>query len=147
MLDYIEVPENFQALVGGGRYTKIGGCYPTKAMLFKQMAVVLHAAGFPEEIKGPNLQKYKEAQAFKCGSGHGLTEDDLRDHIGEEDGEFGMDQDVTRYAPDEDDSSNKDDEGLIRFSEEFQEETQQSDTPENPSSPTHIVGIGGNLAN
>ncbi|CAM6092052.1 unnamed protein product [Calypogeia fissa] len=49
------------------------------------MAVVLHALGFPKEIKGPNLQnhfnhyvaKYKETRAVKCESGQGLKEDDL----------------------------------------------------------------------
>ncbi|CAM6085970.1 unnamed protein product [Calypogeia fissa] len=115
-------------------------------MLFKRMAVVLHAVGFPEEIKGPNVQKcfnhyvakYKEAEAFKCGSGQGLTKDDLLvgitleekvnkmcphfEHMqilfGERhnvkppaDGEFGRDQDVIRYAPGDDDSSDEDDDG------------------------------------
>ncbi|CAM6104726.1 unnamed protein product [Calypogeia fissa] len=49
------------------------------------MAVVLHAAGFLNEINGPNLSKhfnryvakYKEARLIKCGSGQGLNEDEL----------------------------------------------------------------------
>ncbi|CAM6128042.1 unnamed protein product [Calypogeia fissa] len=49
------------------------------------MAVVLHAAGFPNEINGANLSKrfnryvakYKEARLIKCGSGQGLNEDEL----------------------------------------------------------------------
>ncbi|CAM6103383.1 unnamed protein product [Calypogeia fissa] len=49
------------------------------------MVVLLHAAGFLNDINGPNLSKrfnqcvakYKEACLIKCGSGQGLNEDEL----------------------------------------------------------------------
>ncbi|CAM6103523.1 unnamed protein product [Calypogeia fissa] len=77
ILDFLEIPGNFELLTGGGRRTRIGGHFQSKGTVFKQMVVVLQAHGFPKEINGPNLgkrfyryvKKYKEARELQNQSG------------------------------------------------------------------------------
>ncbi|CAM6114749.1 unnamed protein product [Calypogeia fissa] len=82
ILDFLEIPGNFELLTGGGRRTRIGSRFQSKGTVFKQMVVVLQAHGFPKEINGPNLgkrfnryvKKYKEARELQNQSGGGLNE-------------------------------------------------------------------------
>ncbi|KAL3691252.1 hypothetical protein R1sor_004903 [Riccia sorocarpa] len=48
MISYLEVPENFNGITGGGRKTKVGGKNFTKTTVFGHMAVSLYAQGFPK---------------------------------------------------------------------------------------------------
>ncbi|KAL3690807.1 hypothetical protein R1sor_004458 [Riccia sorocarpa] len=50
MISYLEVPENFNGITGGGRKTKVGGKNFTKTTAFGHMAVSLCAQGFPTRV-------------------------------------------------------------------------------------------------
>ncbi|CAM6099537.1 unnamed protein product [Calypogeia fissa] len=85
MVSFLEIPEKFQAITGGGRCTKVGGKYQSKAVVMRQFHAALVHRGFPKDISPPNFNKrfqryvarYKEAREFKTQSGGGMTEDEL----------------------------------------------------------------------
>lgn len=59
LLDWLEQPESFQLLHGGGSgRTKIGGHVQLLKTVFAQMLIVLHATGFSRCVtNGDNLSK------------------------------------------------------------------------------------------
>ncbi|KAL3677214.1 hypothetical protein R1sor_027162 [Riccia sorocarpa] len=84
MISYLEVPNNFTGITGGGRKTKIGGKNFTKTTAFRHMAVSLCAQGFPTcngRLMGKKyyryLEMYKKARTFYLGTGAGLTDADV----------------------------------------------------------------------
>jgi hypothetical protein len=89
IVDYLEIPENLQAITGGGRKTQVGKKYGSKAVVFKKMLAALQHHGFPMNIDGPNLQKrfgryvkrYKDAREVKLDTGGGLTAEELADEV------------------------------------------------------------------
>lgn len=82
---YLEIPENFAAVHGSGRRTKVGQKYQSKATVMKSMLAALIHHGFPKQITAPNLTKrfqryklrYKQAREVKTGTGAGLTEEEF----------------------------------------------------------------------
>ncbi|KAL3694240.1 hypothetical protein R1sor_007891 [Riccia sorocarpa] len=88
MISYLEVPDNFNGITGGGRKTKIGGKNFTKTTAFGHMAVSLCAQGFPTcngSLMGKKyyryLEMYKKARTFYLGTGAGLTDADVAARI------------------------------------------------------------------
>ncbi|KAL3684885.1 hypothetical protein R1sor_002907 [Riccia sorocarpa] len=88
MISYLEVPDNFNGITGGGRKTKIGGKNFTKTTAFGHMAVSLCAHGFPTcngSLMGKKyyryLEMYKKARTFYLGTGAGLTDADVAARI------------------------------------------------------------------
>jgi hypothetical protein len=85
IVDYLEVPENFQAVTGGGRKTSVGKKYGTKAVVFKKMVAAMQHHGFPTNMDGANLQKrfqryvkrYKDALEVKLDTGGGLLQEEI----------------------------------------------------------------------
>ncbi|KAL3698601.1 hypothetical protein R1sor_012677 [Riccia sorocarpa] len=84
MISYLEVPDNFNGITGGGRKTKVGGKNFTKTTAFGHMAVSLCAQGFPTcngSLMGKKynryLEMYKKARTFYLGTGAGLTDADV----------------------------------------------------------------------
>ncbi|KAL3693872.1 hypothetical protein R1sor_007523 [Riccia sorocarpa] len=78
------VPENFAAITGSGRKTKVGGRNLTKTTAFGHMAVSLCAQGFTL-CNGNTMGKkvmwyvemYKKARIFYLSTGAGLTDADI----------------------------------------------------------------------
>ncbi|KAL3675879.1 hypothetical protein R1sor_025827 [Riccia sorocarpa] len=75
IVDYLEIEENFLAITGGGRKTKVGGRNLTKRIAFGHMAVSLCAQGFPPcdgNVMGKTfnryLETYKKARTFYTGA-------------------------------------------------------------------------------
>ncbi|CAM6129118.1 unnamed protein product [Calypogeia fissa] len=85
MVSYLEIPKNFQAIIGGDRCTKVGGKYQSKAVVMRQFHAALVHHSFPKDISPANFNKrfqryvarYKEACEFKSLSGGGLSENEL----------------------------------------------------------------------
>ncbi|KAL3679213.1 hypothetical protein R1sor_022169 [Riccia sorocarpa] len=82
---YIEIPENFRQVMGGGRKTPVGGKCMSKAQAFNIMAAHLrNVDGFPD-VTGEEMKKrfdryvsmYKKAKGFKESTGRGLSEKEL----------------------------------------------------------------------
>ncbi|KAL3684898.1 hypothetical protein R1sor_002920 [Riccia sorocarpa] len=82
---YIEIPENFRQVMGGGRKTPVGGKCMSKAQAFNIMAAHLRSVdGFPD-VTGEEMKKrfdryvsmYKKAKGFKESTGRGLSEKEL----------------------------------------------------------------------
>ncbi|CAM6082474.1 unnamed protein product [Calypogeia fissa] len=57
IISYLEIPENFAALVGGGRRTRVGAKYESKAVVIRQMLVAIQHNGFPDFINATNFSK------------------------------------------------------------------------------------------
>ncbi|KAL3691710.1 hypothetical protein R1sor_005361 [Riccia sorocarpa] len=85
VVSYIEDPENFRQVMGGGPKTKVGGKCMSKTKAFHIMASHLkNVAGFPDVI-GEEMMKrferyvamYKKARGFKDSTGQGLSEKEL----------------------------------------------------------------------
>ncbi|KAL3685794.1 hypothetical protein R1sor_003816 [Riccia sorocarpa] len=68
IVTYLEVPENFAAITGSGRKTKVGGRNLTKTTAFGHMAVSLCAEGFTlcnGNIMGKKvMRKWNECAIF-----------------------------------------------------------------------------------
>ncbi|KAL3698190.1 hypothetical protein R1sor_012266 [Riccia sorocarpa] len=84
IVTYLEVPDNFAAITGSGRKTKVGWKNLTKTTAFGHMAVSLSAQGFQlcsGGIMGKKVmcyvQMYKNARTFYLSTGAGLTEADI----------------------------------------------------------------------
>ncbi|CAM6082683.1 unnamed protein product [Calypogeia fissa] len=54
---YLEVPENFATLVGGGRRTCVGAKYQSNVVVIRQMLVVIQHNNFPDFINTTNFSK------------------------------------------------------------------------------------------
>lgn len=87
IVDWLEVPGNFQQLNGSGPRTENGVRHTAKKTTYQIMLIELWARGFPKFVaNGDNLgkrvvryqQKYKDALTFKHATGSGLTERELR---------------------------------------------------------------------
>ncbi|KAL3686057.1 hypothetical protein R1sor_004079 [Riccia sorocarpa] len=85
VVSYIEDPENFRQVMGGGLKTKVGGKCMSKTKVFHIMASHLkNVAGFPD-VTGEEMKKrferyvamYKKARKFKDSTGQGLSEKEL----------------------------------------------------------------------
>ncbi|KAL3691188.1 hypothetical protein R1sor_004839 [Riccia sorocarpa] len=84
IVSYLEDPENFAALYGSGRKTKVGGKFQTKTTAFGVMAVQLQSLGFPP-CTAKNLYKkvnrykvrYETALSMLKETGGGLTDEDI----------------------------------------------------------------------
>ncbi|KAL3692303.1 hypothetical protein R1sor_005954 [Riccia sorocarpa] len=85
VVTYIEEPENFRQVMGGGKKTKVGGKCISKTKAFHIMASHLkNIAGFPD-VTGEEMKKrferyvlrYKKARQFKEATGRGLSEKEL----------------------------------------------------------------------
>ncbi|KAL3701556.1 hypothetical protein R1sor_019578 [Riccia sorocarpa] len=81
---YLENPDNFAAINGCGRKTKITGKTLTKVTGFGHMAVTLCAQGFVKcsgVIMGKKVARYistyKNARTFYLGTGSGMTEAEI----------------------------------------------------------------------
>ncbi|KAL3679024.1 hypothetical protein R1sor_021980 [Riccia sorocarpa] len=84
IVTYLEVPDNFAAITGSGRKTKVGGKNLTKTIAFGHMAVSLSAQGFQLCSGGimrkkvmRYVQMYKNARIFYLSTGADLTEADI----------------------------------------------------------------------
>ncbi|KAL3676876.1 hypothetical protein R1sor_026824 [Riccia sorocarpa] len=84
IVTYLEVPENFAAITGNGRKTKVGWRNLTKTIAFGHMAVSLCAQGFTlcngntmGKIVMWYVEMYKKARIFYLSTGAGLTDADI----------------------------------------------------------------------
>ncbi|KAL3690091.1 hypothetical protein R1sor_016400 [Riccia sorocarpa] len=84
IVTYLENPDNFAAINGCGRKTKITGKTLTKVTAFGHMAVMLCAHGFVKcsgVIMGKKVARYvctyKNARTFYLGTGSGLTDPEI----------------------------------------------------------------------
>ncbi|KAL3693403.1 hypothetical protein R1sor_007054 [Riccia sorocarpa] len=84
IVTYLENPDNFAAINGCGRKTKITGKTLTKVTVFGHMAVTLCAQGFVKcsgVIMGKKVARYistyKNARTFYLGTGTGLTKAEI----------------------------------------------------------------------
>ncbi|KAL3690069.1 hypothetical protein R1sor_016378 [Riccia sorocarpa] len=84
IVTYLENPDNFAAINGYGRKTKITRKTLTKVTAFGHMAVTLCAQGFVKcigVIMGKKVERYvctyKNARTFYLGTGSGLTEAEI----------------------------------------------------------------------
>ncbi|KAL3680853.1 hypothetical protein R1sor_023809 [Riccia sorocarpa] len=84
IVTYLENPDNFVAINGCGRKTRITGKTLTKVTAFGHMAVTLCAQGFVKYsgvIMGKKVARYistyKNARTFYLGTGSGLTEAEI----------------------------------------------------------------------
>ncbi|CAM6089587.1 unnamed protein product [Calypogeia fissa] len=89
MVSYLEVPENFAAITGGWKKTKVGAKHQKRAVVMKQFHVAISEFGFPKDISIPNFTKryqryvarYKEAQLWRVQTGRGLTEEEIANGV------------------------------------------------------------------
>ncbi|CAM6082672.1 unnamed protein product [Calypogeia fissa] len=100
IVSYLEIPDNFAALVGGGRRTRVGAKYQSKAVVIRQMLVAIQHNGFPDFINATNFSKrfqryvarYKEAQVWRTTTGNGLSEEEIQQGVT-------MDDKLNRMCP------------------------------------------------
>lgn len=87
IVDWLEIPGNFQMLHGSGNRTDPSTRHTSKKTTYHIMLPQLHARGFPKFVSnGDNLgkrivrymAKYKEAENLKKSIGSGLTDHDIR---------------------------------------------------------------------
>ncbi|CAM6105330.1 unnamed protein product [Calypogeia fissa] len=89
IVSYLEILENFSALVGSGGRTCVGAKYQSKAVVIQEMLVTIQHNGFPDFINATDFSKriqqyvarYNEAQAWRTTIRNRLSEEEIQQGV------------------------------------------------------------------